>query len=218
MGGAGGGIGERLDQDDLVRVPKTASPVEADRSGLGARLGRELPHQLMPLGRLLRPHLVLGHDEDHDGVSERLGHNDVFIDLTRRGLDSLTALRSTHETAADHGDSKAALPFSTMEPVFVLCGEIDMGSRDTDRDAFETFLASADGPMWVVDLTAVSFMDSSGLGLLVAVNRAAKSRGVSVLLRGPTLAIRRLLTITGLSSLFDIEAPTVADESQPDQD
>ena len=39
MSGAGGSIGERLDQHDLIRVVETASPVEADRAALGARCG-----------------------------------------------------------------------------------------------------------------------------------------------------------------------------------
>jgi anti-sigma B factor antagonist len=94
----------------------------------------------------------------------------------------------------------------TMQPVFPLSGEIDAATREADRDAAESFFASADGPVWVVDLTAVTFMDSSGLALLIKVRKEANSRGATVTLRGPSPTILKLLTITGLKALFAVEA------------
>jgi anti-sigma B factor antagonist len=63
---------------------------------------------------------------------------------------------------------------------------------------------SAPGPV-VIDLGAVEFIDSSGLRSLLAASRRAGERGSSVVLRRPSVGVRRLLAITGTTDQFEIE-------------
>lgn len=55
-----------------------------------------------------------------------------------------------------------------------------------------------------IDLEAVSFIDSSGLGALVRVRKEATDRGKTVSLVNVSRATHRLLEITGLHHAFDI--------------
>lgn len=53
-----------------------------------------------------------------------------------------------------------------------------------------------------LDLTAVDFLDSSGLRALLVVQQAVASRGRQVRVVGSTPMVDRLLEITGLEALF----------------
>ncbi len=57
----------------------------------------------------------------------------------------------------------------------------------------------------VIDLTEVTFIDSSGLRSLLSASRRAGERGTEVVLRSPSAAVRRLLEITGTEAQFRIE-------------
>jgi anti-anti-sigma factor len=104
--------------------------------------------------------------------------------------------------------SEAAAPtFSTIverldnEIVISVAGEIDMVTCGDLRDAIEPHL----GPrqMIVLDLSAVTFMDSSCLGVLVKANGHLTSDGGSLALRNPSTAARRLLSAANVEHLLD---------------
>jgi anti-sigma B factor antagonist len=56
----------------------------------------------------------------------------------------------------------------------------------------------------VIDLTQVTFVDSSGLGGLILARKNARERGGSVSLVSPPPMVRRLLGSTRLHDVFDI--------------
>ena len=56
----------------------------------------------------------------------------------------------------------------------------------------------------VIDLTQVTFVDSSGLGGLIVARRSARERGGSVSLVSPPAAVHRLLGATQLHDVFPI--------------
>jgi anti-sigma B factor antagonist len=60
----------------------------------------------------------------------------------------------------------------------------------------------------VLDLTDVSFVDSSGLRCLISASRRSAERSQVVTLRGVGAGVLRLLEITGTTGLFDIEPIT----------
>ena len=87
--------------------------------------------------------------------------------------------------------------------VVALEGEIDLSSApDAERRIAE---AEAGEPARIViDLREVTFMDSSGLRVLLTAHRRADERGGGfALVRGPG-AIERLLEVTGLSGRLEI--------------
>ena len=86
-------------------------------------------------------------------------------------------------------------------------GELDLSTAATFHDA--VFELMADG--WtsiVVDLTGVSFMDSSGLRATFELDTEATQRGVALRLTGATDQVQRLFAMTGLSRQLDMAPGT----------
>jgi len=86
----------------------------------------------------------------------------------------------------------------------VLTGEIDVSIAPAVVSHAEQLLAGRPRAV-VVDLTAVTFLDSAGIGALVALNNAAGEAGVPTvqLVPGPP-NVMRVLQIVGLTGVFDV--------------
>ncbi len=80
--------------------------------------------------------------------------------------------------------------------VFALRGELDAA---TGRGLAEQ-LTGAPGSLVVVDLRQLTFIDSSGLGVLHTARRAAIDDGGSLVVCRPTPLVHRVLEITGLDT------------------
>lgn len=81
----------------------------------------------------------------------------------------------------------------------ILAGEID---SYTAPDLAERL--AADPPVEVLDVAGVTFIDSSGLRVLVEVHQARAARGSRLVLRAPSAPVQRLLEISGLAGHLDI--------------
>jgi anti-sigma B factor antagonist len=83
----------------------------------------------------------------------------------------------------------------------VVSGEIDLAAADRVREAIA---AAAQTPtrLLLIDVTAVEFIDSSGLRALVEGSRAARSNGRRVELAITDGPVTRLLELTGTRSQF----------------
>lgn len=91
-----------------------------------------------------------------------------------------------------------------------VAGEVDVDTAPRLTTALLAAVRTAQHV--VVDLTAVTFMDSQGLAALVRARREAEARGGTVSLTGVTPRIRKLLRITGLDVAFpEPEAPGTAE-------
>jgi anti-anti-sigma factor len=75
-------------------------------------------------------------------------------------------------------------------------GEIDLATRDSLRER----LASCDGHV-VIDLAGVSFLDSAGIGVIIAQRNRLLALGGSLVLRAPVDRIRKILETVGLAML-----------------
>lgn len=80
-------------------------------------------------------------------------------------------------------------------------GEIDMATCERLRAAIEPHL----GPRQTVilDLSGVTFMDSSCLGVFTEARTTLTADGGSLILRNPSDAARRLLTVVRAADLLD---------------
>lgn len=88
-----------------------------------------------------------------------------------------------------------------------LRGELDLSSAEIFADAARH--AHAEGsPTIVLDLSALDFIDSSGLRQLVVALQRQRDNGGDVVLRAPTDRTRRLLEIVGLDRIFTIASGT----------
>ena len=86
----------------------------------------------------------------------------------------------------------------TDDPVGArLIGELDLASYD-DATAALSPLFDASGDV-VLDVADLSFMDSSGIRLLIRLQRSID--GGAVVVRSPQLHVERLLQIAGLPDL-----------------
>ena len=85
----------------------------------------------------------------------------------------------------------------------VVVGEIDLATSDAFYDQLRVLVAAAHSPAFV-DLSEVSFIDSSGLNALVRASRVADGAGASLVLLAPSRAVRRVLLLSGLAGAFDV--------------
>ena len=76
-----------------------------------------------------------------------------------------------------------------------LTGELDLTSRAAVVEALVPAVSAAASSRLVVDMAGVSFCDSSGLGALLDVRRAAADAGVDMVLRGVNRQVARLLDL-----------------------
>jgi anti-sigma B factor antagonist len=92
--------------------------------------------------------------------------------------------------------------------VVVVSGAIDVQSRveliDTSRAAL-----AGHPPALVLDLAAVDFIDSTGIGALIELGHDAEDAEASLVIRDPSARVRRILELTGLRDAWAVE--TAAD-------
>jgi anti-sigma B factor antagonist len=83
-------------------------------------------------------------------------------------------------------------------------GEIDMATAGRLRDVIEPHM----GPKQtiILDLSEVEFMDSQALHLLVQARGQLTEDGGSLILRNPSSAAHRVLTVGGATDLLEADA------------
>jgi anti-sigma B factor antagonist len=84
-------------------------------------------------------------------------------------------------------------------------GEIDLTTAQELTGPIDEAI-SARRHVVVVDLSEVTFMDSSGLTALVRCSRHADARGSTLVVRDPQPAVRRVLEISGLAASLGLHA------------
>ncbi len=80
----------------------------------------------------------------------------------------------------------------------IVLGEESAGMRDTLKRALTS------SRHLVLDLSGVSYIDSSGLGTLVGVYSSARANGADIKLAGLNPRLRDLLQITKLVTVFEV--------------
>lgn len=78
-----------------------------------------------------------------------------------------------------------------------LHGEVDVLTVDQVRKALVTALDRTPTKI-IVDLTALSFIDSTGLGALVSGFQRARDQGIGYELAHPRRGVRQVLVLSGL--------------------
>jgi anti-sigma B factor antagonist len=108
-----------------------------------------------------------------------------------------------HEPAAHHqarwGDGAAPAD----EPVVVVAhGDLDCATAAALSDMVDAVLAT--GARVVVDLSDVPFVDSSGLTMLLVLQRRALELGSTVAIRRPRRQAVNLLEVTGVERVLPV--------------
>jgi stage II sporulation protein AA (anti-sigma F factor antagonist) len=85
--------------------------------------------------------------------------------------------------------------------VLTVAGEIDHHTGQALRQALD--VSGTPRPRVVVDLSRVTFMDSTGINILIAAHRALTEAGGWIRLAAPTEAVMRTLQIVGVDTVID---------------
>jgi anti-sigma B factor antagonist len=84
-----------------------------------------------------------------------------------------------------------------------LSGEVDMRRQQELRELAEAYELS-DASSVLVDLSAVTFLDSAGLALLARLVRTARTRGGRVCVGSPSRPVLRVLEVSGVLPLLEV--------------
>jgi anti-sigma B factor antagonist len=91
--------------------------------------------------------------------------------------------------------------------VVTAAGEVDMATADALRVTMTESLADmSDGCIAVLDLSQVTFLDSSGLQALVEAHRHARPRGAVWRLCGLRPSVDQVIRLTRLDDVFPVHA------------
>jgi anti-anti-sigma factor len=107
--------------------------------------------------------------------------------------------------ASSGGEQRAEVSIEQMTDadgtlVLRLLGELDLSNIDRLRPEIDVVIGGGP-PALVIDLAGVTFMDSSGIALLIDTSQRIASSSV----RNPSTVIRRIIEATGLSDVLRLE-------------
>lgn len=105
-------------------------------------------------------------------------------------------LRSTDFSVQQHSDPRGV--------VLALAGELDLSSAPELERALEEASAQAVERL-ILDLAELSFMDSTGVSVLIRAKQEAEARGGVIAVRAPNGQVRRLLGLVGLLDRLEVE-------------
>ncbi|MEV8634829.1 STAS domain-containing protein [Streptosporangium sp. NPDC051023] len=103
------------------------------------------------------------------------------------------------------------VPNDTLEQVslLALAGELDYTNAERFRHDLHEAIGSEPRDL-VIDLTDLSFCDSTGIQVFLGVRRLIQDRGCGISLANPHQRLKRLFHLTGLIHAFGIQ-PTVTE-------
>ena len=90
-------------------------------------------------------------------------------------------------------------------PLLTVSGELDIGSAPVLREALLKLLGGEETPDLVVDTRGLTFVDSSGLAVLLMGARRWTAESRTLVLRAPSPTLARLLDLTGVRRAFVVE-------------
>ena len=85
-------------------------------------------------------------------------------------------------------------------PVIAVSGDLDIASVERLRDVVRE-LSASDPRELTFDMTELRFMDSAGIAVLLG----AAGSVPTVRLRNPTTAVRRVIELTGLGEVLEVQ-------------
>jgi anti-sigma B factor antagonist len=92
--------------------------------------------------------------------------------------------------------------------VIEVAGELDMSTRHLLTDSIATVLATHRPLVVILDLAAVRFFCADGIRALLHVRDAAAACATQLILRNPSPAVVKVLTITSMLDAFNIKTGT----------
>ena len=88
--------------------------------------------------------------------------------------------------------------------VITISGRLALGGETERLDAAMKSMLQKDVKKFVLDITALDYVDSSGIGMLVASLTTAKKAGGELKLVGANPRIKRIFSMTGVDSIMSM--------------
>jgi anti-sigma B factor antagonist len=88
--------------------------------------------------------------------------------------------------------------------IVTICGEIDLYTAPRLHGELAGLLADGMPARVVIDMSGVEFCDSTGMNVLLSCLRRARERGGELEIAAPKPAVRKILQVTGLDSVFTL--------------
>lgn len=105
--------------------------------------------------------------------------------------------------AIDRGEFELTVTGNADGVTISVHGEVDVYTAPRLRERLLQFETS--GTFVVLDIANMSFIDSTGLGVIAAATKRIRSEGGDLVLRQPTNDTRKVLKLTGLDQIVRIE-------------
>ena len=86
-----------------------------------------------------------------------------------------------------------------------ISGEIDHHSAGKIREIIDRDVFFYRAPRVILDLSAIDFMDSSGLGLILGRYTKIKDMGSVLIIKDPTQVIMKILKLSGVDRFIKIQ-------------
>lgn len=86
-----------------------------------------------------------------------------------------------------------------------ILGDIDHHSAKFVREKIDTYIVGCKPTTVLLDLSAVEFMDSSGLGLILGRFNTAQEIGAEMKIYSPSRNVKKILELAGIERLIKIE-------------
>jgi|AGTN01.1.fsa_nt_gi anti-anti-sigma factor len=84
-----------------------------------------------------------------------------------------------------------------------LSGELDQSSAPALRARIDSLIASSDAyDKVIIDMSALNFMDSAGVGLIMGRYKMVKNRNKILFIRSPSPAVDKVLNVSGIYSVI----------------
>ena len=94
--------------------------------------------------------------------------------------------------------------------IVIVSGEIDLYTAPRLHSELAAVVGSSASARVVVDMSGVEFCDSTGMNVLLSCLRQAREQDGELELAAPRPAVRKILQVTGLDSVFTVVNDTAA--------
>ncbi|MDE7363591.1 MAG: STAS domain-containing protein [Ruminococcus sp.] len=88
--------------------------------------------------------------------------------------------------------------------IAVLNGEIDHHTAKMLRTELDKFVITMQPDVLAIDFSGITFMDSSGIGLIIGRYKLVKECGGQLEIRSPQPYIRRMMVLSGVERIVKI--------------
>ena len=84
----------------------------------------------------------------------------------------------------------------------VLCGELDHHTAAAARELIDARLERSTPKLCIMDMAGITFMDSSGIGLILGRQRVAEAYGGRVKVKNPSRHAEKMIRLAGLQGMI----------------